>query len=460
MMNVRGRHILIVGLGKSGIAAARFVAQAGALVTVTDRREEASLREACAALASWPMTFHCGGHAEADFLGAELIIVSPGVPLTLPPLQAARQRGIPIVGEMELALPYVHCPLVAIIGTNGKSTTTKLAGDLFRQHGEAVVVGGNIGVPLLEVTEQLTTATRVVLEVSSYQVEITPHLHPAITVLLNVTPDHLDRYPNFAAYMAAKKALIDRLGETDTVITNRRDPIAAEMAGTSRARPLFFNAVHRELPEHDHACWDGKRIHVRLPGQPAMTIPCHHPAMAVRHLCENFLAAALVGALARVPAATMTVAMDRFAMLPHRCQLVSEWQGIRFYDDSKGTNVGAVACALESIAGPIVLIAGGEDKETGFEALQGPVQRWVKHLVLLGQAREVMAQALSSSAPVTRVTTMHEAVRAAMAVAERGDAILLSPACASFDMYANYAERGRDFVQCVQTCTGHAGTGH
>lgn len=441
-MDIRGKKMLVVGLGRSGLAAVRYGVERGAQVTVTDLADRQALAQTISQVADLPVTWRLGGHDAADFFGADLIVASPGVPTDRGALAMARAAGIPVINEMELALAHCHGPIIAVTGTNGKSTTTTLIGEMLKAAGHEVVVAGNIGTPLLDAVSSLASHAEagvgeggplVVLEVSSYQIETAPSLRPDTVVLLNITPDHLDRYGTFAAYTAAKRQLVDRLTAAQCLVYNARDPVVCELVATCRAHCVPF----------DHAT-------------PAWVF--HDTPLVGRHNLDNLLAAALVARRYGVTDAVILEVARTFRGLPHRCQLVMEHRGVRFYDDSKGTNVGAVA---ESLAGfarkQVILIAGGQDKKTGFASLCAPAREHVKLLILLGEARHDMARELNACAPVRLVTDMQAAVAEALRAAQPGDVVLLSPACASFDMYRNYAERGDDFVRQVQAqCGGSA----
>ncbi len=425
MQPVAGKKFVIVGLGKSGIAAARFAVAEGARVIATDHLPLEQLPAAREALAHLPIEFHCGGFQAEDFAQADCVVVSPGVPLQLPELDIARSRGIPLIGEMELALPSISCPIVAITGTNGKSTTTTLIAQMLQAAGHRVVMGGNIGTPLLDLLSDLQQADYVVLEVSSYQLEITPSLRPTVAVLLNITPDHLDRYRNFGAYAAAKQIMINQLDERAILIYNGCDPIVATMARQSRAQGIAFQV-----------------------NTPRWTFDA--PALMGVHNRENLLAAAMAVDALGVSHDVIAAVAKEFRGLAHRCQLVTEWNGIRFFDDSKATNIGSVDRVLASFTTPVILIAGGQDKGTGYGPLREPIRRHVKLLILLGEAKTLMQSELGDCVETALVQDMREAVRVATERATSGDTVLLAPACASFDQYRNYAERGDDFARQVR----------
>lgn len=431
MMSLAGKQVLVVGLGKSGIAVARFAVTQGARVIATDHAALDTLATAQEQLAGLAITYHCGGLHTDDFAQADVVVVSPGVPLTTPEFAVARERCIPVIGEMELAVPQIQCPIIAVTGTNGKSTTTTLIAQMLESAGKRVVLGGNIGTPLLDLLGETATADYVVLEVSSYQIEITPSLQPAIAVLLNITPDHLDRYQSFEAYTAAKKGLIDQLTPQSTLIYNGSDPLVTAMAKGSRAQCIAFNV-----------------------NTPRWTF--ESPALVGLHNRENLLAAAMSVDLVGVPYANIAEVAQTFKGLPHRCRLVLTSNGIRFFDDSKATNIGSVERVVASFTEPVILIAGGQDKGAGYASLRDLVRRRVKLLILLGEAKHLMQQELGDCTETVVVTTMRDAVETSVFRAQAGDVVLLAPACASFDQYRNYAERGDDFVRWVKEYATHA----
>ncbi len=435
-MEWANKKILVVGLGKSGEAAARYAAMRGACVTIAESRDASMVRDAMARLDTFSITYRFGAHATADFQNADLIIPSPGVPLQIAPLQAARAAEIPIWNEMECALREITVPIIAITGTNGKTTTTALLGEIFRAAGRRVVVGGNIGSPLLDLMSDVANAEIVVLEVSSYQIEGALSLNPATTILLNITPDHLDHYPSFDAYVAAKKLLTDRLDAAQTLIVAASDVVAQKIGAQSRARCVW---VRRDE-------WNDGRVRVQLPNS-EQTWDLRQMRLCGAHNHDNVMAAGCAAALHGVEARVIEQTICAFAGLPHRCELVHEWNGVRFVDDSKGTNVGAVAQALAGFSAPVILIAGGLDKGTGYNDLREPVRQHVKQLITIGQARHIITEALQDCAVTIAVETMQDAVQHAIHVAAPGDVVLLSPACSSFDQYKNYAERGDDFVK-------------
>lgn len=456
-MDLTGKKILVVGLGRSGLAAALFCAEARGHVTVCDAAPAAQFDAARAALAAYPITFHFGSEPLACFSAADLVVASPGVPLTNPGMAAARAAGIPIVSEMELAVRCCATPIIAVSGTNGKSTVVTLIGEILRTAGIPVVVGGNLGTPLLAQVAEAAAARFWVVEVSSYQLETTPSLRPRIAVLLNITPDHLDRYANFAAYAAAKALLWQSATAETELVYNADDAhVVAQLEHCRGVRVPFTCQASRRV-SGGASCVDGV-IQLDAGAYRAERIDVRGARLTGAHNQENMAAAACAAACAGAPSAAIAQVLRAFPGLPHRCQLVHEWHGIRFYDDSKGTNVGSVVKSLAGFTAPVLLLAGGLDKGAGYAELREPVRRGVKTLILFGAARALMQRELGVCTETVVVETMAQAVQAAVTRAAAGDVVLLSPACASFDQYRNYAERGDDFARCVQQCT-HEGNG-
>lgn len=453
-----GQHILVLGLGKSGVAAARYCAGLGAQVTVVDDKSETALAPMLAQLRGVAVALYCGRQDLPSLDGVALVVASPGVPPAHPLLQAALAARLPVANELEIAVRACATPLVAVTGTNGKSTTTTLIGAILQAAGERVVVGGNLGTPMLDLLPTLQHAHYGVMEISSYQIETAPSLVPQVAVLLNVTPDHLDRYGTFEAYVAAKQQLVARMPVTSTVIYNATDPVVVAMMCATRAHALPFCVAGGDTPTSS-ANPRGKQpgayaadgiVQVRLPNGRHETWDLRAAQLTGVHNQENMVAAGLACALLGVPAAVICAVLTTFTGLPHRCQFVGEWRGVRYYNDSKGTNVGAVVKSLEGFSAPVILLAGGQDKGTGYADLQAMAAQKVKHLVAFGAARGLIAQDLSGTVPVSVVETMEYAVRRAMELAVNGDVVLLSPACASFDQYANYAARGDDFIRWIR----------
>jgi UDP-N-acetylmuramoylalanine--D-glutamate ligase len=445
--------VLVVGAGKTGVAVARFCAARGAQVTVTDRRGDDELAAARAALGD-KVTWELGRHVTQSFLEADLIVVSPGVP-DIEPLQLARQRGVRITGEIELAASFLRAPLVAITGTNGKSTVTALAGEIAAQTGKPTFAGGNLGTPLIDAVDS-DAATRgiVVVELSSFQLETAERLHPRAAAFLNLTPDHLDRYPSLAAYGAAKLRLAHNLAGDDVMVVNGDDEFFAAAGARYRghARVLAYSA--RRTPSTSPA--GGLPLDGFVDGEALVALGERYPIAELnlvgRHNLGNVLAAILLmrgNDLASV--AAVRAGLRAFQPLPHRMQLVGRRRSLRFYDDSKATNVDSVVAGIDGFPTPFVLIAGGRDKGGSYAPLVAALAaNRCRALVLIGEAAAQIAAAAGATVPIERAASMAEAVARAVARAEAGDAVVLSPACSSYDMFDNYEHRGRVFAAAVE----------
>lgn len=435
MAELEGKNVIVVGLGRSGVAAARLCRRLGAVVLGTDVRAASELGEDVLALG---IEIRAGGHDGVPFDAADVVVVSPGVP-TFPALEAAARVGAEVIGELELASRFVRGPIVAIGGTNGKSTVTTAATCLFEAAGKKVFSGGNLGTPLADAA--LADFDVLVVEVSSFQLERAPTFHPKVHVLLNVSEDHLDRYPSIREYAAAKgNAFVNQKPE-DIAVVPAGDGICVEQARRGRARVVTFGA------DADYAV-DGSDVVERRTGTRfSLSATDFHGA-------HNHLNAAAAVATARamgVGDAAIRSGLGRFRALGHRMALVAEIGGVRFYDDSKATNVGAAVTALSGLSEPrAVLIAGGRDKLGSYEPLASVLGRKGRAAVLIGEAADRIEAAIRGTVPVARAASMDAAVERARALAEPGDAVLLSPACSSFDMFKSYAERGDRFAAAVR----------
>ena len=463
---LRGKKVLVVGLGRSGAAAARAAANLGATVTVTDSKSAAALAD-LAALLPAGVARQLGGHVRQSFLDAELIVLSPGVPL-LPEIAAAEAAGVPMVGELELGARLVEAPIAAVTGTNGKSTTTTLLGAMVAATGRPTFVGGNLGVPLCEAvgSPAARAGGALVLEVSSFQLERTPTFAPAVAVLLNVTPDHLDRYPDFAAYVAAKAQILAHQRAQDAAVLNADDEVVRTLGEKLRARPFWFSTRRQpsggaagKAPATEPplaAFCEGETLCVSLDGRTIERYAAAGGALVGRHNRENALAAVLAARLYGAPARAVAEGLAGFRPLAHRMALVADVDGVRYYDDSKATNVGAAVAALDGFPAPVVLIAGGRDKGGSYVPLASVLQTVGRAVVLIGEAAERIHAALGQAAPVSRAGSMAEAVALARGLARPGDAVVLSPACSSFDMFRDYAHRGEVFSEAVRAQAGTA----
>ncbi len=441
-MDLRGKHILVVGLARTGIAAARFLQRRGARVTATDQAAQERLSPEVARLRDMGVLLELGGHRAESFTAADLIVVSPGVPHTIPPLAAARASGIPVIGEMELAARFIGEPIVAVTGTNGKTTVTELVGAMLTASGRRVFVGGNIGTPLIAHVDSGAPVEVVVAEVSSFQLDTSETFRPAVGVLLNITDDHLDRYAGFEAYAASKMRLFAHQHAGDTAVLNAADAAVRARAAGIRSRKLFFN---RSEPSDAHATVAGRALHLRVPGRGNVALRLAGFRLRGPHNAENAAAAALAALAAGASPEGIQVALDNFAPAPHRLETIAVIDGVEYVNDSKATNVDAVRRGLECFGGRVVLIMGGVDKGGDFGRLREAVRERGRALVLLGGAADLIRSALGGLAPTREALSMRQAVGAAREMAAAGDAVLLAPGCASFDLYANYQERGDDF---------------
>jgi len=446
VLELDGKNVLVVGLGRSGIAAAQLCAARGARVTATDSRAAASLGPALAGLPAG-IARELGGHQRASFVGADLIVVSPGVP-EIPELTAARAAGVAITGELELASGFISGTIVAITGTNGKSTTTTLVGDILRATGRPTFVGGNLGDPLAEAvgTPAAAAGGFCVVEASSFQLETTVTFHPRVAALLNVTADHLDRYPDLDAYASTKARIFAAQSAADDAVVNLDDPMVVRATAAVPSRRLGFS-VTRPL---DEGGWlEDDALVIRLPDGKPEQYPARLQALVGRHNQANALAALLMSRLAGATPAQARTALIAFRPLAHRMELVAVSEGIAYYDDSKGTNVGAVVAALEGFPRRVVLIAGGRDKGGDYAPLAAALGRVGRAAVLIGEAANKMQAVLSGVLPLERAATLDDAVDAARRLAQSGDAVVLSPACSSFDMFRDYAHRAEVFRAAV-----------
>jgi UDP-N-acetylmuramoylalanine--D-glutamate ligase len=452
--DLRGKKITVVGLARSGLAAARLCAREGATVTVTDARPAAALGPALAALEALPLRRTLGGHDERDFTGADVVVVSPGVPMAMAPLQAARAAGVPVWGEVELAARFLGpVPLVAITGTNGKSTTTALAGALFSEDRRAFV-GGNLGTPLCEHVLSGQPADVVVAELSSFQLEGIERLRARVAAVLNVTPDHLDRYPGVDAYAAAKARLFETQQPGDFTVANLRDDRAMSMAAASRGALYTFGfgpparAAARAPGDGPGELWFCRYA----PGAPERYRVANR-ALRGRHNLENAMAALLCARLLGVPGAAVQRGLDRFAGLPHRLELVRERGGVEWVNDSKATNVDSTVVGLGAFpagAPRVILILGGRGKLAPYAPLLPLFPGRVKALLTIGEDAPAIERELAGAGAAEGCGTLARAVARAAALGAPGDVVLLSPACASYDQFKSYEERGERFRQLVE----------
>jgi UDP-N-acetylmuramoylalanine--D-glutamate ligase len=437
--SVRGKKVVVAGAARSGLAAAGLLARRGAAVTLSDVRPEI---EEGAELESAGVTLELGGHTHTTFAGADLIVLSPGVAADHPVVAAARQAGIPVIGEMELAARWLAGRIVAITGTKGKSTTTTLAGRMLEAGGRKVLVGGNIGFALTAQVEASTPDTIHVVEASSFQLETTETFHPWIAVLLNFSPDHLDRHARVQDYAAAKARIFANQTPADWAVLNADDRASLPLAGSARSRRVWCSASGRL---DDGFAIENETIVRRAEGSAEPLVPLGSVRLLGRHLLADVVAAVAVGWIAGVEPAAMVSAVEGFTGLEHALEPVAEIGGVRFVNDSKATNVEAARRAVESFGPGLVAIVGGRYKGGDFGELAGPLAERAATVVAIGEARTRIAAALAGRVPVQPADDMGHAVRQAFAAAPPGGTVVLAPACASFDMFRDYAERGRIF---------------
>jgi UDP-N-acetylmuramoylalanine--D-glutamate ligase len=453
--DVTNAHVVVIGAERSGCAAAELLVSRGARVTMMDATGVASARRARLAALGVPVLV--GPHDAAVLATADLVVLSPGVPPGQAAVASARDAGIPVIGELELASRWIHGRTVAITGTKGKSTTTTLAARMLEQAGRPVTAGGNLGTPLSAQVEASTPDVVHVVEVSSFQLETTDTFHPWIAVLLNLSPDHLDRHASFEEYAAAKARLFRNQEATDWAIVNADDPAALALARGGSARRFDFAL---DAPITEGVTVVGGHVVERVRAIDRPLLPVSAVRLPGRHLLADVLAAAAVGCLAGVPAEAMRRAVEQFSGLEHTLELVVEVGGVRFVNDSKATNVASARRALESFDGGVVAIMGGRYKGGRFEELRDVARSRVRAVIAIGEAAPLIASAIGSIVPVTTVASMSEAVRRAYALAEPGGVVLLAPGCSSFDMFTDFAQRGRAFKDEARRLAAAARTGH
>ncbi len=448
MENFTDKNVLVVGLARTGLAVAEFLLKKGARVTITDHLPATDLGLAANSARDLGCSLALGGHPQEIFSSADLIVVSPGVPLKLPQLKDASTKGVPIIGELELASRFLELPVVAISGTNGKTTTTELVGEMLRYSGQRFFVGGNIGNPLITVFQEKEPLEVAVVEVSSFQLDSMESFHPQVAVLLNISEDHLDRYDSFEDYVASKCRLFANQTENDIAVVPARDSLIGKRC-TIPSRQLNFSLTKPSAHAYLESGWLACRV---MPG-PVRRYNLRRWQLTGTHNQENLLAAVLAATYMGAEPEAIQKSIDNFKPLRHRMELVHHWRGIQFFNDSKATNVASVLRSLESFTSPIILIAGGRDKEGSYAPLSGLVRQRVKMLVLMGEARFRLAKTLGHLSCTVVVEDMDAAVQVAMDAAAPGDVVLLSPACSSFDLYENYQTRGDHFRSLVHELT-------
>ncbi|MEO8735308.1 MAG: UDP-N-acetylmuramoyl-L-alanine--D-glutamate ligase [Edaphobacter sp.] len=447
-MNLKNKKVLVVGLGKSGLSSALFLRAQGAQVTVSDTRSAEALAKEIPALLDAGIMVESGGHGLLTFRRQDLIVVSPGVPMDTPEVKQVKAFGLPVIGELELASRFLKGRVVAITGSNGKTTTTTLVGKIFADAGISTLVGGNIGLPVIDLVAKSTPDTVSVLEVSSFQLETVEEFHPWIAVVLNITPDHLDRHGSFENYAAAKTRITERQEADDFLILNAEDKPTQMVAAKTRARIYWFSprrSVKQGVFVHGESIFFVAKEGAKA--KPVM--PVAEIALKGAHNVENVLAAVCAARLAGIPAEKIRASVLGFKGVEHRLEFVRLLRGVEFYNDSKATNVDAAMKAVASFPGPVHLILGGKDKNSDYGAMAELVKDRVKVVYTIGSAAEKIERQLQGVVKIVSAETMQAAVTEAAKAAVAGEVVLLAPACSSFDQFENYEHRGRVFQQLV-----------
>ncbi len=452
-MDLNGKRALVVGLGKSGVASALFMKAHGARVTVSDTKSGDELRNEIPVLLDHGITVETGGHGDRTFRGQDLIVVSPGVPVDAPPLVQARSLGETVIGEIELAAQFLPGPIVAITGSNGKTTTTTLTGEIMTASDFPTLVGGNIGTPAISLAERAKPDTVVVLEISSFQLETIQTFRPKIAVVLNVTPDHLDRHRTFEIYTDAKARIFENQQGSDFAVLNADDPTCVAMGARTRAQVFWFS----RQKEVQQGAWvrDGNIVFRDSKGQREILQVSEIPLKGAHNL-ENVLAAVCTGVLMGCAPEKIRQAVRDFKAVEHRLEFVATIDGVDYYNDSKATNVDATIKALESFPANIHLILGGKDKGSDYTVLNDLIRQRVKRIYTIGAAAAKIESQVKG-AEVVHAETLENAIRKAHAAAQSGDIVLLAPACASFDQFKSYEHRGKLFKDIVRGLAGRKG---
>jgi UDP-N-acetylmuramoylalanine--D-glutamate ligase len=448
-MDLKNKRVLVVGLGKSGVAAATLLHSLGARVTVSDAKPQAELGKDIPALLDLGVVVETGAHGDRTFQQQDLIVVSPGVPVDAPQLQQARSFGIQVIGEVELAYRYLKGKVVAITGSNGKTTTTTLVGEILKANGFKTQVGGNIGTPVTSMVAGADDQTWNVLEISSFQLETVETFAPHIAAVLNVTPDHLDRHGDFATYAAMKARIFEFQKSSDFAVLNQKDEACRAMAANVKSGVYWFanSAITGDgcAVENGQIIWKSKGS-----GTPVM--PVSEIPLKGSHNVENVVAAVAIAVLAGCQAAKIRDAVRNFRAVEHRLEFVANIEGVQYFNDSKATNVDATIKALESFPKNIHLILGGKDKGSDYTVLRPLIDERVKRVYTIGAAAEKIESHLQG-VKIVSAKTLERAVELASESASPGDIVLLAPACASFDQFQSYEHRGRRFKELVLALT-------
>ncbi len=444
-IDLEGKRVLVVGLARTGVVTSLFSAGYGAIVTATDEKPEPELAEVAAKLRAAGVKLEFGVPGQATFLEQDLIVLSPGVPAKRPQLELARSRGIPVWSEIELAWRFLRGKLIGITGSNGKTTTTSLVAHILKTAGIHTLVGGNIGVPLLALVESSTDSTVTVAEISSFQLETIAEFRPEIGVLLNLTPDHLDRHASFDEYARAKMRMFENQLDRDAAVLNADDPEVTRRMPTG---PHIFWFSRQKRVASGTFLRDGQ-IFFRTEGAEVPLARRDEIPLRGEHNVENVLAACAAAYLAGAEPAAIASGVKTFRGVEHRLEFVAEIGGVAFYNDSKATNVDASLKAIEAFPGPLIVILGGKDKGAPYIPLREPLQQRARLAIVIGEAAEKIASELNGAVPLEHAGTLDRAVQIAADSARVGDTVLLAPACSSFDQFENYEHRGRVFKEVV-----------
>ncbi len=448
MLELKDKKVLVVGLGKSGLAAALFLRRRGARVTVSDVRSAEALAKEIPALIEEGIMVETGGHGLLTFRRQDLIVVSPGVPLDTPELAQVKSFGLPVIGELELAARFLKGHILAVTGSNGKTTTTTLLGEILIGAGLPTLVGGNIGVPVVALIDSSTGETWSVLEVSSFQLETTEQFHPSIAVILNITPDHLDRHGSFENYARIKERIFAQQTAQDCLVLNAENTPCVDAVARSAARVYWFS-IERPVPQ---GAWleQGSVVYRAAPdADTEYVMPLGGIPLKGAHNVENVLAAVVAARLADVPAASIRASIESFQAVEHRLEYVATRKGVEFYNDSKATNVDATAKAIAAFSSGIHLILGGKDKNSDYTQLADLLRERVSAVYTIGAAADKIESHLRGVVSIRSCETMDKAVAAAASAARPGEVVVLAPACSSYDQFENYEQRGRVFKELV-----------
>ena len=461
-MELANKTVIVVGLGVTGIAVARFLKKRGAVVIATDQATEGTLGARAQKIHEMGIAMELGRHRSQTFAKADFIVMSPGVPHTIKPVVRAKENGIPVIGEIELASRFIKEPILAVTGTNGKTTTSEILGSMLTHSGFNVFVGGNIGNPLIDYVDGEQKADFIVAEISSFQLDTIDTFRPKIGVLLNITVDHLDRYQNFDAYAASKIRIFKNQQPGDIAVLNGSDPLVRSLCEPLDSTKLYYPSL---ADEEEGAVNNGTRIRFRfneskkrddrgplahLASRNRQFLNVSNLKLIGRHNLENAAAAALAALAAGASPEAVQEALNRYHGAAHRLEHIDTIHGVDFFNDSKATNVDAVIRAVESFKKPVVLIMGGLDKGGNFKGLREVLAQHAKKLIVMGKAAALIQSALEDTVPTKSAVSMADAVKQAYRVVSPDNVVLLSPGCASFDMYDNYVQRGEDFRQVVK----------